>query len=87
MVYQRAPTDPPDPQHICHTVVLLVTFDRVGRDAGAARQGRRTGDRPAAFPRPRTPHGGDRRPPYPVERCEKGHYYRDSRPNFSRNLR
>ncbi len=30
---------------------------------------------PVAQPRPRTPPGGDRRPRFPVDRCEGAHYY------------
>src|SRR5258706_7636685 len=55
-------------------VVLLVTFARKCRDAGAVRRGRRERAMAAPLPRLRTQHGGDRRPAFPVKRCEKGHY-------------
>ena len=43
------------------------------RDAGAVRQGRRILAMLVALPDPRTPHDGDRRPGFPLERFEKGH--------------
>jgi hypothetical protein len=54
-------------------VVLLVTFARKCGDAGAVRQGRSERAMAAPLPRVRTQPGGDRRPAFPVKRCEKGH--------------
>src|SRR5258706_9933339 len=62
---------------IAALVVLLVTFARECRDAGAVRQ---NPDPPspqamaAPLPRLRTQPDGDRRPAFPVKRCEKGHW-------------